>query len=186
MPSAADLRARRLERIGSAVREVLAGGGFEAGRAVVEQLAQEFDIMDIAAAGIIALSQAQKSAAEESDIPDAASRHEPREGRGAREGTPFTKGAPRASRGRDQGSTTAPMARLWVGGGRKLKVRPGDIVGALTGETGITGTEIGAIRITDRYSLVDVPEPKADMIVAALRATTIKGKRLLVRRDRDV
>jgi ATP-dependent RNA helicase DeaD len=78
------------------------------------------------------------------------------------------------------------MARLWVGGGRKLKVRAGDIVGAMTGETGVTGAEIGAIRITDRYSLVDVPEDRADMIVAALRATTIKGKRLLVRRDRDV
>jgi ATP-dependent RNA helicase DeaD len=43
---------------------------------------------------------------------------------------------------------------------------------------------IGAITIWDRHSIVEVPDNLAEAIVAALNATTIKGKRLQVRRDR--
>jgi ATP-dependent RNA helicase DeaD len=197
VPTAADLKARKLERIGEAVREVLAGGGFETGRVVVEQLAQEFDIMDIAAAGIVALARAQKAAGDDADIPTAAPPRErdARESRGERpqRGERDPRSGPRSSRGEDPRgyrgdappSRTSPnMARLWIGGGRKLKIRAGDLVGALTGEAGISGTEVGAIRISDRFSLVEVPEDRAEMIVDALRASTIKGKKLLVRRDR--
>ncbi len=197
VPTAADLRARKLERIGEAVREVLAGGGFETGRAVVEQLAQEFDIMDIAAAGIVALSQAHKAASDEADIPNAAAPRErdmresrgdrpqrgERESRSARPVRGDDAWGPRSSAGGPT-RTSSNMARLWIGGGRKLKIRPGDLVGALTGEAGVSGSEVGAIRISDRFSLVEVPEDRADMIVDALRASTIKGKKLLVRRDR--
>jgi ATP-dependent RNA helicase DeaD len=76
------------------------------------------------------------------------------------------------------------MAKLYVGAGRKVKIRPGDIVGAIANETGLAGERIGAIQIWDRHSIVEVPESLADSIVAALSTTTIKGKKLLVRRDR--
>jgi ATP-dependent RNA helicase DeaD len=188
VPTSADLRARQLERIGESVREVLAGGGFELGRVVVEQLAQEFDIMDIAAAGIVALAHERKATADEAEIP-AASAPVERGARGERSGPRGERSGPPAARGRDgeaRGGRGAPQqfARIWVGGGRKLKIRPGDLVGALTGEAGISGREVGAVKIFDRHSLVEVPEDQAEMIVSALRATTIKGKKLLVRRDR--
>jgi len=77
------------------------------------------------------------------------------------------------------------VARLYIGAGRKLKVRPGDLVGAIANEAGIDAGAIGAVRISDRYSLVEVPEEVADDVIAALQATTIKGKRVQVRRDRD-
>ena len=76
------------------------------------------------------------------------------------------------------------MARLWVGAGRKAKMRPGDLVGAIANEVGIDAGSIGAIQITDAYSTVEVPEEIADDIVAALKATKIKGMRVPVRRDR--
>ncbi len=41
--------------------------------------------------------------------------------------------------------------------GRKAGVRPGDLVGAIANETGLSGREIGPIRITDNYSVVGVP-----------------------------
>jgi ATP-dependent RNA helicase DeaD len=77
------------------------------------------------------------------------------------------------------------MARLFVGAGRKAGIRPGDLVGAITGEAGVTAREVGAIQIADGFSLVEVPETLADEIIAALKATTIRGKRILVRRDRQ-
>jgi ATP-dependent RNA helicase DeaD len=75
-------------------------------------------------------------------------------------------------------------AKLYVGAGRKLKIRPGDLVGAITNEMGLDSTMIGAITIFDRHSIVEVPASLADTIVAGLNATTIKGKKLQVRRDR--
>ncbi|HEU4571421.1 MAG TPA: DbpA RNA binding domain-containing protein, partial [Candidatus Limnocylindrales bacterium] len=60
-----------------------------------------------------------------------------------------------------------------------------DLVGAITGEAGLPGSSIGAIQITDTYSLVEVPDDVADDVVRALRSATIKGRRIQVRRDRE-
>ena len=77
------------------------------------------------------------------------------------------------------------MTRIYVGAGRKAGVRPGDLVGAIANEAGVDASSIGAIEIADRFSLVEVPEEIAEEIIGALRGTTIKGKRVMVRRDRD-
>jgi ATP-dependent RNA helicase DeaD len=63
-------------------------------------------------------------------------------------------------------------------------VRPQDLVGAIAGESRLTGRDIGAIEITDRFSLVEVPESAADEVIAALRAITIKGRKPTIRRER--
>ena len=76
------------------------------------------------------------------------------------------------------------MSRLFVGAGRTAGVRPQDLVGAITGESPLSGGDIGAIEIADRFSLVEVPETAADAVITALRGTTIKGKRPTIRRDR--
>jgi ATP-dependent RNA helicase DeaD len=49
----------------------------------------------------------------------------------------------------------------------------------------VDSSAIGAIEIADRFSLVEVPEEIAEEVISALRGTTIKGKRVMVRRDRD-
>jgi ATP-dependent RNA helicase DeaD len=77
------------------------------------------------------------------------------------------------------------VARLYIGAGRKAKIRPGDLVGAIANETGLDARAIGSIQIADRFSLVEVPEASADAIIEVLRTTTIKGKKVPVRRDRD-
>jgi ATP-dependent RNA helicase DeaD len=74
-------------------------------------------------------------------------------------------------------------ARIFVGVGRIGGIRPADIVGAIANEAGVDSSEIGAIDITDRFSLVEVPDAAADHIVRVLRGTTIRGKRVTVRRD---
>jgi ATP-dependent RNA helicase DeaD len=77
------------------------------------------------------------------------------------------------------------MTRIFLGVGRSTGIRPQDLVGAITGESRLGGRDIGAIEIADRFSLVEVPESAASEVIAALRRTTIKGKKPTVRRERD-
>ncbi|MFN4145555.1 MAG: DEAD/DEAH box helicase [Runella sp.] len=68
------------------------------------------------------------------------------------------------------------MVRLFVSVGRKDRVQPRDIVGAIAGEAGIPGRVIGSIDIFDAYSFVDVPERDVRKVVEAMSGNTIKGK----------
>jgi ATP-independent RNA helicase DbpA len=74
------------------------------------------------------------------------------------------------------------MATLLISGGKKQKVRPGDILGALTGEHGIAGTDVGKIDILDNFAYVAV---RRDVAKAALKKLTegkLKGRTFRVRR----
>jgi ATP-independent RNA helicase DbpA len=83
--------------------------------------------------------------------------------------------APRAT------DSTAKMQTLKVFGGRKEKVRPGDILGALTGEAGgLLGDDVGKIEIHDRFAYVAVSKAVSERALASLRAGQIKGKRFRV------
>jgi ATP-independent RNA helicase DbpA len=76
-----------------------------------------------------------------------------------------------------------PMATLWIDGGRKDKVRPGDILGALTGDAGIAGTEVGKIDIFDLHSYVAIKRESADHALNCLRKGKIKGRSFNVRKS---
>ena len=65
---------------------------------------------------------------------------------------------------------------LRIGVGKKAAVRPGDLVGAITGEAGIESKYLGAIKVQHDHSLVEVPAAIADRIITALKKTTIRGK----------
>ncbi len=80
--------------------------------------------------------------------------------------------------------TAAGMTKLFVGAGHDVGLRPKDLVGAITGEAGLRGSDVGAIDINDRFTLVEVPSDRADDVIVALRGTTIKGARATVRRER--
>ena len=97
--------------------------------------------------------------------------------------------APVAGRGptgpsADRPGSGGPWVRLFVGGGRRAGIRPGDLVGAITNEAGVPGSVVGAIQINDAFSLVDVQASVADDVGHALAGATIRGRRLQVRRDR--
>jgi ATP-independent RNA helicase DbpA len=75
----------------------------------------------------------------------------------------------------------AAMKTLYIGAGRKDKMRPGDILGALTGEAGgLKGTAIGKIEIHDRFSYVAVAADIAHTALERLRAGRIKGKKFKI------
>jgi ATP-independent RNA helicase DbpA len=74
------------------------------------------------------------------------------------------------------------MATLQILGGRKDKIRPGDVLGALTGEAGFTGAQIGKINVADMVTYVAVERSIADDALRKLGAGKVKGKKVKVRR----
>lgn len=79
--------------------------------------------------------------------------------------------APRVERARDEN-----MTRLFLNLGKKDFIRPADIVGAIAGESGLTGKSIGGIDIFDNFSFVDVPHKDAEHVVRVMKNNTIKGR----------
>jgi ATP-dependent RNA helicase DeaD len=183
VPTVADLRARRMDITRASLREAILAEDFEQYQVVIDALAEEFDIVDIAAAAIKLAHEATAPSEDEADIPPVQI-HDGDHGR--------DRGRDRGGRDRDrdrQGGKprrtgSSNTTRLYIGVGRQAGVRPQDLVGAITGEAGLKGRDIGAIEIADRFSLVEVGNDVADNVIAALKATTIKGKRMTVRRER--
>ncbi|WP_197342701.1 helicase-related protein, partial [Ralstonia solanacearum] len=74
-----------------------------------------------------------------------------------------------------------PMETLQILGGRKDKIRPGDVLGALTGDAGFRGDQIGKINVTEFSTYVAVERGIARDAVRKLNAGTVKGKKVRVR-----
>ena len=188
VPTVTDLRARRLDLTRASLRERILAGDLDHVRVVVESLAEEFDIMDIAAAAVKMVHTAVAGDGDDREIPVAmAPRTEAAHGKrttGAQRDR--ERPARRFSGGRSRVvETDGRTVRLFIGAGRKAGIRPGDLVGAITGEAGVESRTLGAIEIADKFSLIDVPEALADEIIAALKKTTIRGKKVPVRRERS-
>jgi ATP-dependent RNA helicase DeaD len=180
LPTVADLHARRLDLTRAALQETLMGDDLERFRVVVETLTDEFDVMEVALAAVKLAHGAGGPEADDDEIP------QPVPGTGAgsvRPGRARREPAGRADR-RDR-AVAGAMTRIFVGLGRKAGIRPQDLVGAIAGESRLSGRDVGAIEIADNFSLVEVPRSVVDEVISALRASTIKGKRATVRRERD-
>ena len=83
----------------------------------------------------------------------------------------------RGGRGR---KSDGDMARLFVNLGKNQGVRPGDILGAIAGESGISGRMIGSIDMYDKYTFVEVPSDCAGEVVECMKNAKIRGKNVHV------
>ena len=195
VPTVADLRARRLELLRSAICETLEEAEYDAYREAVRPLAEQFDPLEIAAAAAKLAADATRGEEPENEVeipqwetrdrgPRDRERDEGRGPRGRRDRFEERDGGGGRgpSRGlRGGGDTT----RLFIGVGRRRGIRPSDIVGALAGETGIPGESIGAIEIADQFTLVEVGSQYADQVIERMRSATIKGRPVSIRRARE-
>jgi ATP-dependent RNA helicase DeaD len=175
VPTVADLRARRLELTRAALRQIVLEDDLDTFRAVVEPLGEEFGIYEVALAAVKLASDASGTSRDEEELPEVDL------------APPGDRGGRRKAAGRDQGRgrpAAKATTRLFVGTGRSSGVRPQDLVGVIARKSYLSGREIGAIEIADRFSLVEVPEAAADDVVAALRQVSIKGRKATVRRER--
>ena len=176
LPTVLDVHAKQLEITRASIREAIVGGNLDRYRVVVEALSGEFDIMDVAAAAVqLAHTSGAGAGASEVEltpppVPDV---------REKKKSAAHGKGSAPASR-----KPTIKMARIFIGAGKTSNMRPADLVGAIANEAGLDAKQIGTIEIAERHALVELPEALVEQVITALRATTIKGKRQTVRRDK--
>ena len=84
--------------------------------------------------------------------------------------------------GADRDMLPPAFVTLEVAGGRKDKIRPGDILGALTGEAGIAGDRVGKIDVMDRATFVAIATDTVDLALGRLLNGRIKGRKFRVRK----
>lgn len=80
----------------------------------------------------------------------------------------------------DTGAGEDGMVRLFINIGKKQRVRPGDILGAIAGESGMDGKLIGTIDMYGKYTFVEVPREYAREVLNAMKNVKIKGKTVAV------
>ena len=169
VPRVADLRRRQLTRVMESAAESLAAGDLEDYHALAQDLLDGEEAVEVVAALLRLHHESRHGKPQEDDRDlDARGGRKPPEHRSPRSGPPSDE-----------------WGRLWVSLGRHAGVRPGDLVGAITNEAGLTGRDIGAIRILPRFSLVDVRADAVRDVVEAMRGATIRNRPAKVREDRE-
>ncbi len=191
LPNEAGVEAMRTDRIEQLVRDQLTRVSAQPTPRFlqsVHQLAAEFDVADVAAAAMdLAHRALQREVKPGADLPLLLKSPAPAPGASDRRVQPSPEANdPNRRRGaeRRQREVEPGMIRLFVAAGYNYGVRPGDIVGAFAGESGLSGKEIGNIDIRETFTLVEVPEDSADDVISAMADGTIKGRQIEVRRER--
>ena len=189
LPTLADLQQKRLKQATESLEACLAKPLKSlAVLQAAQALGDKFSPADLAHA---ALQQCLAAFAEGEDTKEIASFTSRAPDGQSRERQPGGRGNPRDARhGAARNRTRSAhggwdVAQLYVGAGRLAGVRPADLVGAIANELDLDSRAIGAIEIAPHFSLVEVPAEIIDDIVDGMRRTTIKGKRVTVRRDRE-
>ncbi|MGQ9927930.1 MAG: DEAD/DEAH box helicase [Chloroflexaceae bacterium] len=150
LPTLADVAARRREAFREALREVLANDNLDPYVLMVEEMTEEHDVTELAAAAFkLLLNEVEQ---EDTLV--------------SVEG--------------DSAGTEAGMTRLFLDVGRFDRIRPADIVGAIANEVGLSGKQIGAIDIYDRFAFVEVPSDQAQRVLHGLAGVTLRGRRVRV------
>jgi ATP-dependent RNA helicase DeaD len=78
----------------------------------------------------------------------------------------------------------SPLVKLFISVGQRDGIAPREIVGAITGEAGIKGDQVGRIDIRDTFSIVEVAAEVAERVIRALNGTSLRGRSMRVDFDR--
>lgn len=148
-PTAGDVEEVRTNTYIEKIKEAIEENHLNRYAAAIEKLIEEdYNTLDIAAA-LLKMAMGDKPKAEEAPQEDF-------EDTGAEPG----------------------MVRLFINVGSSQKIRPGDIVGSIAGETGIPGKLIGSISIHDKFTFVEVPKEYAHDVLSIMKDNQIKGKKI--------
>lgn len=146
-----------VEQIRQRLRTALAGNDLAAELALIEPLLAEHSAAEVAAAALTLVGTGTPK-------------------------TPATAAADIAPAAAPPPATT--WTRLFLTVGERDGVGPGDVVGAITGEAGVEGDQVGKIEIRESHSTVEVASAVAERVIGALNGRTLRGRSLRVDYDR--
>jgi len=163
LPEAGRRARGRESMIREELRRAISEQSIEREILALEPLLADFDGVEIAAAALKLLEQerATPSVAPASGPASEGRSREPRE--------------PRSAGG--------AMTRLFMTVGERDNVRPADLVGAIANQAGLNSSAVGKIDIRESHSIVEVASDSADAVIEQINGTTIRGRRVVVRRD---
>ena len=183
IPSLDDITEIKAEKIMDQVKETINNVDLTKMIQVIEQklVEEDYTAKDVAAALLkIAMGEENEDIAESGHLApslDELDRYgRDNRGRGGRNNGRRDGG--RGSRGGRDERNGNGMARLFINIGKNQNIRPGDILGAIAGESGIPGRMVGSIDMYDKYTFVEVPEENAEAVLKAMKNAKIKGKNI--------
>ena len=155
VPSVNDINEIRAEKLMSKVDELIAGGELRSMTELIEKHIEETDCTSLEmAAALLKLSM----------------------------GEPATDASMENGLDMNEGEGKEERARLFVNVGKRDKIRPGDIVGAIAGESGMPGQLVGSIQMYDNYTFVEVPGEYAEDVLEAMQNVKIRGRNIQIER----
>lgn len=195
IPSLNDITGIKVEKILDQVEDVINDGDLDKMVNIIEKklMEEEYTSLDLAAA-LLKMTMGEDNediidcfdTARSLDDLDSYGRSFNR-GRGGRPGTAPGRGSSRRRGATDRAAMDYVldggqdnMSRLFINIGKAQRVTPGDILGAVAGESGIPGRLVGSIDMYDGYTFVDVPNQYADEVLKAMAHSRIKGRNIHV------
>jgi ATP-dependent RNA helicase DeaD len=177
VPLPDQVRSRRLDRMKTELAQAVEAGELEPYLSTVRSM--EMDPAELAAAALKSLHEVRRGdhAAEDK-------LHVPKWGDRGGPPHPRAESEPRGKERPDRRGRGAPeFVRIFVGGGKRMGMRPADLVGAIANEADVNPRALGGIEIEELASFVEVPAQEADHIIQVLRKATLRGRKVKVNRD---
>ena len=180
IPSLNDITEIKVEKILDQVAEVLEDSDLSKMVTIIEKklLEEDYTSLDLAAA-LLKMAMGEDN----EDIIDCSVQPRSLDELGIYGQRGRSRGCDRGGYGRssrrgsaDYGMGEETMSRLFINIGKAQRVTPGDILGAVAGESGIPGRMVGSIDMYDGYTFVDVPGRYAEAVLKAMAHAKIKGK----------
>jgi ATP-dependent RNA helicase DeaD len=184
LPSVEDVNSQRLAKFADSITNSLSSPELAFFRGLITDYADEHNVplADIAA-GLAVLSQDEKAFLLQPEPPKQRKERGDRSERGERKERP-DRDTPREGGKPRKGKSDVPMATYRIRVGRRHKVQPGAIVGALANEGGLTRADFGHIDIKIDHTLVELPADLSSKTFKALANTRISGQLIeLTRQD---
>ena len=172
IPSLNDVTSIKVEKIMDSVEEIIRDSDLDKIINIVEKrvLEEDYTTLDLAAA-LLKMSMGD-------DYEDISGERTPL--RSLDELEDYERGARNRNNGRGARSGrrggSENGARLFINIGKNQGIKPGDILGAIAGESGMPGRMVGSIDMFDKYTFVEVPREQADVVLQAMKDVKIKGK----------
>lgn len=186
LPTVADVNRNRIDNFRAAIDRAMQSDDVASFRYLLADLVSDSDVdpLDVAAALAVMTQDGTKFLLDETDELERPAARKQGDRRRDEGGFRGDRDRDKGRRPRQGGRNRGDLVPYRIAVGKRHKVTPGMIVGALANEGGLARADFGHISIRMDHSLVDLPDGLPREVTDKLRATRISGKQIQLRRDR--